>query len=308
MTSRQAPLHSDGRVVPCAICGGTEAHPVFAKSGYTISRCTRCGLIYANPRAPSTAILARYSSEYFWNEYLPSLGVIDGVYDLTPFDRRYQVLLHKLAARTTGRRLLEVGCGAGFFLKAAERAGWHVAGIELSEEAARFATERLGLDIRREAAEDMPVAPGSFDVAAMFEVIEHLFDPRAVLSAVAGALAPGGTLVMTTPNFDSASRYLLGVDWAVLSPLEHMYYFTEDSLRRLLAATGFSDVRFERQHVMWGPQETINFRYTHAPNGIRARLCEILVRVGGHPFARVVQRAGRQDTLLCFARRPGSRE
>ncbi len=112
----------------------------------------------------------------------------------------------------------------------------------------------------------------------MFDVIEHLFDPRSVLTAIARALVPGGLMVISTPNFDSASRHLLGVDWAVLSPLEHVYYFTEDSLRRLLEATGFSDVQFIRQHVMWGPQETINFRYTHAPDGLRARATEMLVR------------------------------
>ena len=61
----------------------------------------------------------------------------------------------------------------------------------------------------------------------MFDVIEHLFDPRSVLTAIARALVPGGLMVISTPNYDSASRHLLGVDWAVLSPLEHVYYFTE---------------------------------------------------------------------------------
>jgi hypothetical protein len=82
-----------------------------------------------------------------------------------------------------------------------------------------------------------------------------------------------------------------------------VYYFSEDSLRRLLEATGFSEVRFVREHVMWGPQETINFRYTHAPGGLRATLTEWLVRVGGVTLSRALQRAGRQDALLCFARK-----
>ena len=255
------------------------------------------------PARRTTRILARYSRDYFWNEYLPSLGVVDGRFDLAHFDRRHGVVLDMLARESAGRRLLEVGCGAGFFLKAAERAGWHVEGIELSDEASRFAVERLQLPIRRERAEAAAIAPGSFDVAAMFDVIEHLFDPAAVVSAIARALAPGGTLVVSTPNFDSASRFALGVDWAVLSPLEHVYCFTEDSLRRLLTANGFSQVRFVRQHVAWGPQETINFRYTHEPSGWRARATEAVVRAGGMRLARLLQRAGRQDALLCFARK-----
>jgi 2-polyprenyl-3-methyl-5-hydroxy-6-metoxy-1,4-benzoquinol methylase len=296
------PLQDDGTAIPCAICGGVETERLYEKMGYAIARCVRCGLVYANPRAPHDKILARYSREYFWNEYLPALGVVNGVFDLDGFDRRHAALLGMIAAQSSGRRLLEVGCGAGFFAKAAERAGWQVEGIELSEEASRFAVERLQLRIIRERAETAPIAPASFDVAAMFDVIEHLFDPSAVLSAIARALVPGGTLVVSTPNFDSASRHALGADWAVLSPLEHVYYFTEDSLRRMLHAAGFPDVRYVRQHATWGPQETINFRYTHEPRGWRARATEVVVRAGGHGLARLLQRAGRQDALLCFAR------
>jgi len=220
-----SPLQPDGEIVACAICQSTEAPALYVKYGYAIGQCSTCGLIYANPRAPKEKILARYSANYFWHEYLPSLGVVDGKYDLTHFDARHASMLHLMAERTAGRRMLEVGAGAGFFLKAAERAGWKTEGIELSDEAARFAVERLELDVKSVPAEVMLVTPDSFDAVAMFEVIEHLFDPRSVLTAVARSLAPGGTLAVSTPNFDAASRHLLGVDWAVLSPLEHVYYF-----------------------------------------------------------------------------------
>ena len=81
-----APLQNDGHVVPCAICGGADTRTLYVKSGYGIGECTRCGLVYANPRAPRAAILGRYSGAYFWNEYLPSLGVTGGAFDLAGFD------------------------------------------------------------------------------------------------------------------------------------------------------------------------------------------------------------------------------
>jgi SAM-dependent methyltransferase len=301
----ETPQRADGDRIPCAVCGSMDTQPVYTKFGYVIGRCTRCGLIYANPRAPMATILARYSPDYFWKEYLPALGVHDGVFSLADFDARYAELLKLMAERTKGRRLLEVGCASGFFLKAAERAGWTVAGIELSEEAANFARSRLGLSVVSQPAEVAPFPEGSFDAAAMFEVIEHLFDPRSVLTAVARALVPGGTLVISTPNFDAAARLVLGVDWAVLSPLEHVYYFREDSLRQLLEATGFPDVQFVRTHASWGPMETLNAHHTHAPGNWRARATEAVVRGGGLPLARMLQRAGVQDTLLCVARRAG---
>ena len=220
---------------------------------------------------------------------------------------RYAQLLAHARRRAHGRRLLEVGSGAGFFLKAAERAGWQVTGIELSEEASRFAIDRLGLDIRRQPAEEALITPASFDAAVMFDTIEHLFEPLAVLQAVAQALTPDGVLAVSTPNFDAASRFLLGAPWAVLSPLEHVYYFTEDSLRRILLAAGFRDVTFVRRHAMWGPMETMNFttRTRRARGARRSR--RSWSRAGGMPLARALQTIGRQDALLCFARRSPAR-
>jgi 2-polyprenyl-3-methyl-5-hydroxy-6-metoxy-1,4-benzoquinol methylase len=291
-----------GSLVPCAVCGATQTHRLYEKFGYGIERCVRCGLVYANPRAPRDVIVARYSRDYLWHEYLPALGVIDGHYDLGRFDKRYAPLL-ELLTEAPGRRLLEVGSGAGFFLKAAERKGWQATGIELSSEGAQFARERLGLDVRTRQAEALTSDLGRFDAAAMFDTIEHLFDPGAVLRSMADVLAPGGLLLVGTPNFAALSRLLLGVNWAVLSPLEHLYYFDEGSLHRLLLMSGFDNVRFVRRHAAWTPQETTNFVYTHAPGSVRGRVAAAIVRLGARALAQAVQRAGRQDILLCLATR-----
>jgi SAM-dependent methyltransferase len=261
-----------------------------------------CGLVYANPRAARAIIVGRYSGDYFWNEYLPALGVVDGQFDLAEFDARYAPFLETLAA-APGRRLLEVGAGAGFFLKAAERAGWRATGLELSDAAVGFAREKLGVEVRQEAAETMTLDAGTFDAAVMFDTIEHLFDPRAVLESIGRALVPGGLLLIATPNFRSLSRALLGPDWAVLSPLEHLYYFEESTLRRLLESSGFGSIRFVRRNAAWNSQQTINYSYTQALRGVRARATRLLVVAGGERLARIVQAAGRQDILLCLARR-----
>ena len=289
-------------IVACAICGGMRTRRLYTKSGYDIGRCDRCGLVYATPRAPRDTILARYSGDYFWKEYLPALGVLDGSYDLTQFDVRYAPLL-ELLGPACGRRLLEIGCGAGFFLKSAERRGWRVEGIEFSEEASRFGREQLGLEIRQQQAETMTIAPATFDAVVMFDTIEHLFDPRVALISIARALVPGGWLLISTPNFRALSRRLLGSSWAVLSPLEHMYYFDADTLGRLVEDCGFVGVRFVHQNPAWTTQETMNFVHTHTPRSMRARLAALIGRVGGYPLARGVQRIGRQDILLCLARR-----
>jgi 2-polyprenyl-3-methyl-5-hydroxy-6-metoxy-1,4-benzoquinol methylase len=288
--------------VPCPICGGTLTTTLYTKFDHDIGRCRGCGLVYANPRAEDAIILGRYGADYFQKEYLPALGVVDGRYELEQFDRRYAPLLDLLEP-APGRRLLEIGCGAGFFMKAAERRGWRAVGIEFSEEATRFAREKLGLDVRRARGEDLAAAAGGFDAAVMFDSIEHLFEPAAVLERISQSLVPGGLLLITTPNFRALSRRVIGAQWAVLNPLEHLFYFEEDTLGRLLRAAGFTSVRFIRKHPGWGPQETMNCAYTHAPDRLRVRAAASAVRLGGRGLARVLQSLGRQDVLLAAAQR-----
>ena len=294
-----------GTEVPCALCGARETTRLYTKFKWGIERCRRCGLIYANPRAPEEAILARYSSEYFWNEYLPAVSAPGGEYDLDYQDQRHAAMLALIRRHSpNGRRMLEVGTGAGLFLKAAQRAGWDTAGLELSSEGSAFARDRLGLDVRTERAEEMSFPPGSFDVAVMFDVIEHLFDPVTVLEATRRAVSPGGIIVVSTPNYDALSRFVLGSDWAVLSPLEHVYYFNEHTLAATLQKTGWNNVIAERRFAGWGVLETMNFRYTHAPNNWRARCYERVLTSAGASLAPRVQGAGRADTVLCVAVNP----
>jgi 2-polyprenyl-3-methyl-5-hydroxy-6-metoxy-1,4-benzoquinol methylase len=291
------------REVPCALCGARDTRRMYTKFAFGIERCRRCRLVYANPRAPEARILARYSSEYFWNEYLPAVGAPRGQVDLDWLDRRHAPMLDLIRrASPKGRRLLEVGTGAGLFLKAASRASWDVSGLELSAEAAAFARNRLALEVREERAETMTYPAGTFDVAVMFDVVEHLFDPRGVLSAIRKALKPGGILVVSTPNFNALSRAALGVDWAVLSPLEHTYYFTQPTLGAMLEACGFSPPAFVRRFQGWGAVETMNSQYTHATSAWRAVAYRLLVRTVGPLVTPVVQQAGRADALLCIAR------
>ena len=291
--------------VACAICGERRTRRLYTKFEWGIERCLGCGLVYANPRAPEEAILARYSAEYFWKEYLPQAGAPDGRIDERVIDERNAEMLALIRrCAPDARRLLEVGSGAGLFLKAAARAGWEVAGVELSDAGAAFARDRLGLDVRSEPAEAMSFPPASFDVAVMFDVIEHLFQPRPVLEAVRRALAAGGTLVVSTPNFDALSRRALGIDWATLSPLEHMYYYTESTLMRMLQASGFTGIAFERSDLNRMPVETMNYRATHAPDGWRAKVYGWFIEQWGEQLQESILRRGMGDALVCVARNP----
>jgi SAM-dependent methyltransferase len=288
-------------IVPCALCGGTATEPYCVKFGYPIVKCAGCGLVYCNPRLTSAETDKRYNAHYFWNEYLPSVIPAGGADDGAFLDQRFKAPLELLAKGPSPARLIEIGTGAGFFLKAAVRAGFDAYGLELSTEAAEYARTTLGLRVMQTPAEDMPFEPGYFDAAAMFEVIEHLRDPLRVVRAARRALKPGGRFVVSTPNLDALSRQVLGDEWAVLSPAEHLYYFTETTLRAMLLKAGFQSVRFVRNYAPWLHHETMNARYTHAPDGWRARSYYRFVNTAGRGIYRGVQSLGLADGLLAVA-------
>lgn len=196
-------------------------------------------------------------------------------------------------------RLLDVGCGAGYFLDAARAAGWQASGVEVSPVAAQVGRERLGLEIYQGTLTDAQFAAGHFDVVTMFEVLEHLRDPASTLAEAWRILRPGGVLAIQVPNdlrayrnlvFSSANR------WWVIPPL-HLHYFTAAALAAWLAAYDFQVIYLS----------TAGSLGTDAITLLRARgiqpgrfLTAALRRLPG-PLDRLLRAAGRHTELLAYA-------
>lgn len=291
--------------VSCALCDGRLAWPRYRKFGAWIVECVHCGLVSVNPRYPRDVVWRRYSPDYFAREYLPSQGIVDGHVDHAHFDSRFTGVRRLLEQERPDKgRLFELGAGAGLFLSSAARHGWQVRGIELSAAGAAFARDTLGVEVTAHAIEDLPGDLGTFDAVVLFDVIEHLYDPVDALRRLYAIARPGAVILVSTPNFNALSRTALGRQWSILSPLEHLYYFTEDTLQRALEAAGFSAVRFERQHHDWSMFDTLNARATHTPDSRRAKQYQAWIDANGKARYREVQAAGRGDILMAVARRP----
>jgi 2-polyprenyl-6-hydroxyphenyl methylase/3-demethylubiquinone-9 3-methyltransferase len=110
-----------------------------------------------------------------------------------------------------GRSALDVGCGAGLLAEPLTRLGAKLTGLDASAELIAVAREHaaaVGLDIDYRAGE-LEVLEGQFDLITCMEVIEHVADPAAFVKALAKRLAPGGLLVMSTPNATGWSKLLM---------------------------------------------------------------------------------------------------
>ena len=100
-----------------------------------------------------------------------------------------------------GRTLLEVGCGMGTFLADARDAGWQVSGLEINPEFPEFCRRELHIDdVRTGVIADPPFPEAGFDIIAMLDVLEHMYDPVLSVKQCARMLKPGGLLVVKSPN------------------------------------------------------------------------------------------------------------
>jgi len=214
----------------CAVCGGDATIDSGLRDD--LVECRGCGLIY---RPGATEDRAEFGERYFvegaYSDYVAEREAIRG-----SAARR----LRALERMVRGRRLLDVGCAAGYFLEAAKNRGWEPSGLELSPYAAARARTQA-LDVHEGSILAPPdVAP--FDVITMWDTIEHLSEPGLALDNARRLLRPGGIIVISTGDRRSAVARLLGRRWRLLGDQTHKFFFDEATLSTLLINAGLRPI------------------------------------------------------------------
>lgn len=147
------------------------------------------------------------------------------------------ILPHK-----NGGRLLEIGSAAGYFLAQARKAGFDVQGLDLTHQFCRFSRDVLNLDVFEGTLAQAPFRQGEFDVIYMRNVLSHLADPRHEFETLFKLLKPGGILVLETGNVAELSASTAGE----LELPDHLYHFSEATIRQLFEQTGFRWLKTNR--------------------------------------------------------------
>ena len=216
--------------LPCNLCRSESPVYVCSKDGVDIIRCKTCGLIYVGTMREQDDLKNHYSEEYF-EPYFKA----EQLY----LKKRFSKRLREIRQYVDAGMLLDVGCGAGFFLKLAADNGFRTKGVELSQYAADYARTTMGLDVFHGELADAQFEPEQFDVVTLWHVIEHVHDPKRFLQRINKLLKPGGFLALEVPNIGSIGARIAGMDWEMLAPREHFYYFTKATIIRLLRDAGF---------------------------------------------------------------------
>ena len=237
---------------PTFVCRHCGAHRSivryrFAEYDKVIRECSSCHLMVLDPMPSEDELHAVYNEGYFENEQLSAAdpahvyGYEDYISERINKQKGYRGICEQvnrfLLSPRPRAKLLDYGCGLGFFLDAAFELGFDVEGVEFNEYALGYIRQRYRYPVH---------SPGefnpsdSYDVLTMFDVIEHLREPFEMLDTAHGLLAEDGLLVVSTMDSTSVTSRLMGKrleDFRRIS--EHLFFFDRSNLASILGKHGF---------------------------------------------------------------------
>lgn len=244
----------DRSAVACPLCGSARATVIIeptqqiddpkmlygAASGIRgtqrIVRCDACSMMYESPRLSEEAIISGYASaDDAGHDSQHAMRVKSFAWSLKRFGNRLP---------EPPATILDVGTAGGAFLEAARDFGYTPSGIEPSQYLTNAACDR-GFDVRAGTLSDDLFRDRQFDVVSMWDVIEHLCDPRGAVMGVHDRLRPGGVFLLNFPDSGTWQARLAGKRfWWLLSV--HVSYFTKGTMRKLLEESGFKVEKIAR--------------------------------------------------------------
>lgn len=335
-------------MLACLACGGVETRPWRWKAadseiaypgakppdvaGYQLVRCASCGLGRIDPLPTDALLKGLYTEDYFgagdfsggisdalqrYRRYTgpPALQAIRAAsqhaYEVAHVARLAEAYV-QMGGRATPPRLLDVGCGLGGVLAAAQERGWWAVGVEPSQMGAVRA-HRRGLHVINADLPNSGLPDGSFDIIHIREVLEHVIDPLSMLQEARARLAPGGMVYVQVPNdIEGYRARVFGQIWWLIPPL-HVWYFTFATIELLLRKVGLTSCVTGTLGLGLGFD---SYRYLAARAGVLAwldghedgaaglvpRVARAAFRIAGSPADRLLDRAQKHSSLWVCAK------
>jgi SAM-dependent methyltransferase len=214
-----------------------------------------CSLYWLNPMPEPSDLSIAYESYYTHDEGSSEERARTGrregswlgaahriVMDATGTTRARRLANESYLGGVKPGRLLEVGCGGGSRLIRLQTQGWIVEGQDVDPRAGAHALAARGITVHAGALDALHLPAERYDAIVMNHVIEHAADPLALLRECRCLLAPGGQLVVVTPNTASLGHRFWGAGWRPLEPPRHLFLFSVRNLPLLVRKAGYTRV------------------------------------------------------------------
>ena len=235
-------------LISCPLCAAKEFKTLVVEQTIPIVRCQGCSLVFANPR-PDREGLQKFYDGYFppesaelWQKQMAEIFRKEGLERIQGFQQKGILKLPQHP------KLLDIGCGMGFFLKLMQEAGWEVEGVEPAPEAARHAQTKLGLKVFEGTIESARLSR-DYDVVTLWYVLEHVPNPHEILQKASEVLKPGGLVIIRVPNQNIPIDQILNVlglqKFFLMNPPRHLFDYSPKTLSALLEQKGLKtfDIR-----------------------------------------------------------------
>jgi 2-polyprenyl-3-methyl-5-hydroxy-6-metoxy-1,4-benzoquinol methylase len=226
--------------VNCPICSNNSFEVFYGFDDFKICKCKECEMIYLNPRYTSSAIEEFYNETYYGREN-STVGGYQSYEsqqaDLTlTYLKFYKEVLPYVKQK---KRVLDIGCGFGYFLSNTTKDFNESVGLDVSEQAC-IELRKKGLGAINSNVEKIsPLEVGKFDLIVMTDFIEHVYDLNIFMLKLKDICNPDAILLIVTPNYNSWLRIFSGRNWVSFKIPEHVNYFTPKTLEQFLEKYSF---------------------------------------------------------------------
>lgn len=247
----------------CKLCGATDVHFLFCLEDFFVVKCRRCDIVFLPTQINKHEIEAIYNSDYYQSrhDYYFRNPVMNPSFKKESTNiQNFRYGLSLIEKSVKSGRLLDVGCAIGVFLSLAKDNGWEVHGVDISEYAVSRCCEVLGSNAVAGDLKEARFPDRCFDVITLWDVIEHFIDPDEQLKEINRVLKNNGIILLDTPNEDGLLRLIARLIFylskgRISYPIRklyhqfHLYYFTTETLQRLLGKNGFSLIHLEKKSI-----------------------------------------------------------
>jgi 2-polyprenyl-3-methyl-5-hydroxy-6-metoxy-1,4-benzoquinol methylase len=217
-----------------------------SRKEFELYRCPECGFVFTQSYPNEEEISPYYESDEYIPHYDSAEGFLNRLYLIARniMLKKKKRLVESYAGNKKAK-ILDIGCGTGYFAATMKKSGWEATGIEPNSKAREFAVARFGLDVK-DPVHLPELANGSLDFITMWHVLEHLHDPFNYSKEIRRLLKQDGYCIIALPNCSSSDAAHYGREWAAYDVPRHLWHFNPATVKLFWEKEGFKITGIKR--------------------------------------------------------------